>query len=182
MVRRKSRRSSTPAAQRSAGSEATIVWGKDVEAGDYLKVPRVILARGRYPIEGLRGLKPRHLLLLLVLAGRKFKRSRIRAYWEELADDLEVSKDTVRKWAYELRDRGLLHIAQHRGRALLDQCIECLYFPGVLLRVSPEAGRPGPRQGVTQLGVAHSPFVNEAIRRRYVAVQQRIHRLSVFVG
>ena len=116
MVRRKSRRSSTPAAQRSAGSEATIVWGKDVEAGDYLKVPRVILARGRYPIEGLRGLKPRHLLLLLVLAGRKFKRSRIRAYWEELADDLEVSKDTVRKWAYELRDRGLLHIAQHRGR------------------------------------------------------------------
>lgn len=61
-------------------------------------------------------LKPRHVLLLLSLASRKFKKKKIRVYWEELAEDLGVNKDTVRKWAYELRDWGLLWIAQHRGR------------------------------------------------------------------
>jgi hypothetical protein len=37
------------------------------------------------------------------LAGRKFQRKPIRAYWEEVAWDLGVGKDTVRKWAYELK-------------------------------------------------------------------------------
>jgi hypothetical protein len=40
----------------------------------------------------------------------------LRIYWQELADDLGVSKETVRKWAYELKKLRLLGIQQVRGR------------------------------------------------------------------
>ena len=116
MARRKLRRPKTPATQRIVGSESTVIWGKEVEAEDFVKVPRVLLRLGRYGLRELEGLKPRHLLLLLVLAGRQYQRRPIRAYWEELAWDLDVKKDTVRKWAYELKEKGLLRITQHRGR------------------------------------------------------------------
>ncbi len=94
--------------------EVTIIWGEIVEAEDYIKVPRALLRLPRYQTQYK--LKPRHVLLLLSLASRKFKKKTIRVYWEELAEDLGVNKDSVRKWAYELRNWGLLRIAQHRGR------------------------------------------------------------------
>lgn len=94
---------------------STVVWGEGVEKGDFLKVPRAMIRLHRYQ-DGLSALKSRHMMLLLVLASRKYQHKPTRAYWEELADDLGVSKETVRKWAYELRDQGLLRIKQVRGR------------------------------------------------------------------
>jgi hypothetical protein len=96
-------------------NQATVVWGKKLEEGDFLKVPRALLRMHRYQ-DGFKWLKPRHLLLLLVLASRKFKNKPIRAYWEELADDLGVDRDTVRKWAYELEEKKLLQMKRIRGR------------------------------------------------------------------
>jgi len=94
--------------------EATVVWGKDVEQGDFLKVPRALLGIHRYR-DGLKWLKPRHLLLL-VLAGRKYQDKPIRVYWEELANELGVDRDTVRNWAYQLEKKGLLRIIRIKGR------------------------------------------------------------------
>ena len=93
----------------------TVVWGEEVEHGDFLKVPRVLLRIHRYR-DGLKWLKPRHLMLLLVLASRQYRNKPIRVYWEELADDLGVDRDTVRKWAYELEKRQLLRMKRIRGR------------------------------------------------------------------
>lgn len=61
-------------------------------------------------------LQPRHLLLLLVLAAKKYKNKPIRIYWQELAEAVGAKPDTVRKWAYQLRDMKLLRIKQFRGR------------------------------------------------------------------
>jgi len=55
-------------------------------------------------------IQPRHILLVMALAARKFRDEPIRAYWAELASGLGVRPDTVRKWAYEARDGGLLRI------------------------------------------------------------------------
>ena len=96
-------------------SPSTVVWGKDVEMGDFLKVPHALIRLHRYH-DGLSDLKPRHLVLFLALASRKFQNKPIRVYWEELADDLGVSRETVRKWAYELIEQGLLKTKQVRGR------------------------------------------------------------------
>jgi len=56
------------------------------------------------------------LILLLALAARRYKQAPLRVYWQELADDLGVSKETVRKWAYELKKQRLLGIKQIRKR------------------------------------------------------------------
>lgn len=53
---------------------------------------------------------------MLVLAHHKYKDKPIRAYWIELAQDLGVSAEAVRKWGYQLREMGLLRIRQNRGR------------------------------------------------------------------
>ncbi|MBA3483399.1 MAG: hypothetical protein H0T51_16440 [Pirellulales bacterium] len=103
--------------------ESTVIWGKKLESGDFIKVPRALLRIYRYR-DGLADkLKPRHILLLLVLASRRFKEKPLRVYWEELADDLGVSRETVRKWAYELIEEGWLTTTQVRGRDKTDKRI-----------------------------------------------------------
>jgi DNA-binding transcriptional ArsR family regulator len=99
-----------------ADAESTIIWGGDVESGDFIKVPRTVLALGRYGSESVAKLRPRHIVLLLALAARKYQKKEIRAYWQRLAEDLGVSVDTVRKWGYELRDAGLIRIKNYRRR------------------------------------------------------------------
>jgi hypothetical protein len=96
--------------------DSTIIWGTKLEQEDFIKVPRALLMLGRYGDEKAKVLEPRHILLLLLLAGRKYKDKPIRAYWEELAEDLGRGPSTVRKWAYQLRDSGLLKLRQHRGK------------------------------------------------------------------
>ncbi|MFO0840439.1 MAG: hypothetical protein U1D55_18175 [Phycisphaerae bacterium] len=95
---------------------ATVVWGADLEKDHFLIVPKVLFRLGRFGDANAKRLKPRHLLLLLALAAKKFKTEGIRAYWVELSEDLYVSKETVRKWAYEVRKLGFLQIRQNRGR------------------------------------------------------------------
>ncbi len=100
-------------------SEETVVWGKELEKEDFVKIPRALICMPRFlgkPAWDKLQIEARHVMLILVLASKKFKRKPIRAYWEELGEDLGVDKDTVRKWAYKLRDQGLLEIIQHRGR------------------------------------------------------------------
>lgn len=94
---------------------STVVWGA-AEAEDFLKVPRCLLRPGASSDLAKLNLKPNDLILLLALAERKFKEKHIRAYWEEIASDLGFKKDTVRKWAYSLRDRGIIKIRNHKGR------------------------------------------------------------------
>lgn len=105
----------TPEAARKAKAH-TVVWGKLNEADDFLIAPRAVLYLGRYDPELSEMLRPRHLLLLLVLAAKKFLNKPIRLYWQELAETLGEKPDTVRKWAYQLRDMKLLRIRQFRGR------------------------------------------------------------------
>jgi|GEM_PF-3111371 len=99
----------------ASASKNTRIWGS-AEADDFVKVPRCLLRPGASSVLADKKLQPRHLLLLLSLAERKFQNKRPRAYWEEIASDLQIKKDTVRKWAYELRDMGLIKIKNHHGR------------------------------------------------------------------
>jgi len=91
-----------------------------MEQGDFIKVPRTLCYLGRYDPEFASELRPRHLLLLLNLAARKFKGQANRAYWVELACDMGTKPATVRKWAYELEKMGLLKIKRHKGRASVE--------------------------------------------------------------
>jgi hypothetical protein len=105
-----------PTETKAKDKPPTVIWGKELESDDFIMVPRTMLYLGRFVDIRKRGIQPRHHLLILALAARKFGKKPIRAYWESIAQDLGQKKDTVRKWAYELRDMGLLRITQHRGR------------------------------------------------------------------
>ena len=94
----------------------TIIWGKAEGEGDWIKLPRTITYLGRYDSDLANRLQPRHILLLLNLAARKFTNKRTRAYWDELATDLGTKRATVRKWAYELEEMELLRITRHKGK------------------------------------------------------------------
>lgn len=95
---------------------STNIWGRELEHGDFIKLPRIVLKLGRHGSDATRNLQPRHIVLLLSLAARKFQDRPIRAYWQELAEDLGVKINTVRRWAYEMKGMGLLSVIQHRGR------------------------------------------------------------------
>lgn len=106
---------------------ATKVWTDQLERARFLKVPKILFYLGRYePLMG-EDLQPRHILLLLALASRKFREEPIRAYWSDLASALGTRRDTVRRWAYELRDMKLLRILREggedspRGRSYKDE-------------------------------------------------------------
>ena len=87
-----------------------MVWGSDAERGDFLKVPRALLRLGSYSRLMGRELQPRHILLALNLASRRFRDAPLIVEWKVIARDLGVRVDTVRHWAYELRDLKLITI------------------------------------------------------------------------
>lgn len=91
-------------------TQHTIIWGEDVEANDFIKLPRVVTRLGRYDSRVGKTIQPRHILLILSLAGRQFRTKPIRATWEILARDLGVKRETVRKWGAEMKVAGLLKI------------------------------------------------------------------------
>jgi hypothetical protein len=94
----------------------TVVWSAILEKEDYIKVPRTLVYLGAYAPELVgKTLQPRHVVLLLNLAARKYSNKPIRAYWEEIAVQLGVKTGTVRKWAYELEKQKMLTIRRHRG-------------------------------------------------------------------
>ena len=133
----------------------TVVWGKSNEADDFLITPRAVLYLGRYDPELSEMLRPRHLLLLLVLAAKKYLNKPIRLYWQELAETLGVRPDTVRKWAYQLRDMKLLQIRQFRGR-------------------DPKTNKPGIRNERNQFDI--EPFVKRLERAFRLRRQERDQR------
>jgi|GEM_PF-4754543 len=118
MASRKIRRPLRTRAKRASKSaeSATHVWSGFLEKENWLKAPRTIFFLGRYENQIGARLEPRHILLILKLAASKYQDKPIRFYWETLARDLGVKRDTVRKWGYELKRMGLLKITQHRGR------------------------------------------------------------------
>lgn len=123
----------------------TVVWGHDLESANFLIVPKTLFYLGRYSDQVGKDIQPRHILLILALAARKFQSKPIRAYWADLAGCLGVTVNTVRKWGYQLRDQRLLIITQNRGR-------------------DPERNQPGVRNESNTFDI--EPFV-EFVRQAY---------------
>jgi hypothetical protein len=95
-----------------ATPEGTERWPKVcVEDGEWFQLPKVILKKF-----GKLGIEPQHLLLLLVLQTDRFRNRPHRYYWEELASLCGCTKNTVRRWGYELRKKGLLIITPVQKR------------------------------------------------------------------
>lgn len=85
-------------------------WPKNaVQEGQWIQLPKVVLKR-----MGEMGLEPRHLWLLLVLQSERYRNRPPRFYWEELAGFCGKNRNSVRKWAYELKAMGMLEIRQMR--------------------------------------------------------------------
>lgn len=101
------------AAHQPPTRKSTVVWGR-LEHRRFLKLRKTFAFLGRYNDRVGRDIHPRHLMLIIALACRKFADEPIRATWDDIASGLGVRTDTLRRWAYELRDRGLLIIKQHR--------------------------------------------------------------------
>jgi hypothetical protein len=93
---------------------STIAWSESLVERRFLKVPKIMFFLGRYEDRVGKEIQPRHLMLILALAAKKFGVEPVRAFWGELASMLGVKPDTVRKWAYELRDLNLLKIERKR--------------------------------------------------------------------
>lgn len=106
----------SPNSQSSLSPSATVRWGDLCEAkGQWIKVPKVVLERlGDFRGNNGEQVKPHHLWLLLALQSTKYKDHLPRHYWDDLAFKAGVTKDTVRRWGYELRKMGLLVIKQRR--------------------------------------------------------------------
>ena len=96
----------------SPPTTSTVVWGP-LEQQRFLKLPKTFAFLGRYDDRVGDTIQPRHLMLINALACRKFGDEPIRAYWQDIASGLGVRPDTLRRWAYELRDLGLLEITPH---------------------------------------------------------------------
>jgi len=88
---------------------ATVVWGS-LDKQRFLKLPKMFAYLGRYDGRVGTDIQPRHLMLIIALACRKFGEQPIRATWQAIASGLGVRTDTLRRWGYELRDLGLLEI------------------------------------------------------------------------
>ncbi|MGD2109911.1 MAG: hypothetical protein PVI86_11020 [Phycisphaerae bacterium] len=93
--------------------KSTKVWGR-LEKRRFLKLPKTFAFLGRYDDRVGKQVHPRHLMLIIALACRKFQDEPIRATWDDIASGLGVRADTLRRWAYELRDLDLLTITRHR--------------------------------------------------------------------
>lgn len=95
--------SEAPAPKKDKGTER---WPAScLQKGDWWQLPKVLTKRF-----AKLGIEPQHLLLLLVLQTDRYRDRAPRYYWEELANLCGCTRNTVRRWGYELRDKGLLGI------------------------------------------------------------------------
>ena len=78
---------------------------------EYILLPKVLVKR-----LGALQIQPHHMWLILLLQVDRYEDRDPRWYWEELARFVGRDKNTVRRWAYELRDMGLLQIKQNRTK------------------------------------------------------------------
>ena len=81
-----------------------------------MRAPWVLLRAGRY-LPDLK-LKPAEVHFVLTLMSHKHIGSGkpIRVHWETLAQDMGMSKNSVRTYARDLKTRKLLRVVQRRGR------------------------------------------------------------------
>lgn len=93
------------------------VWGRADSGGDWIPVPRALLYLGSFDDETAKKLEPRHILLALCFVAKKYKEKKTRRLWYYLAKDLGFERDTVRKWAYQLEDMGLLKIKRYKDKS-----------------------------------------------------------------
>lgn len=115
-TKKKPKKTASPPAASSPtdSTESTVRWGKVAESpGNWIKVPRVVFTR--FDLLKDRKVTPQHLLLLLLLQTKKFQKRPTRLYWQEVANALGYSRETVRRWGYELQEIGLLDIKQNRA-------------------------------------------------------------------
>lgn len=120
-----------PSSRNTGSGAGTDRWRKEtLTDGHWIKVPKLLFTHlGELRQEpkadtalakktrGAFQLKPCHLWLILVLQAKKYKDTPNRAFWARLGGMAGVSSDTVRRWAYELRDCGLLTIENTRKRS-----------------------------------------------------------------
>lgn len=86
-----------------------------VVKGDFFQMPKSIVQRmGDFSTPTFQ-FKPHHLWLVMALQTDRFRDRVPRYYWAELASWAGVKEGTVRRWAYQLRDAGLLRIKQNRS-------------------------------------------------------------------
>ena len=95
---------------------STVAWSRELERDNFVLTPKVLFYLGRVGGEKAKSIRPRHILLIQALAARKFHGKPLRVHWETLGLDLGVKRDTVRKWAYDLEDMGLLRLLRNKGR------------------------------------------------------------------
>lgn len=121
-----------------ASGVSTNVWGT-LEQRRFLKLPKTFAFLGRYDPRVGFDIQPRHLLLIIALACRKFGDIPIRATWQDIASGLGVRRDTLRRWAYELRDLGLLRIQSRTGDDNINEANEFDISPFVELLADADA-------------------------------------------
>lgn len=118
-TQRRASRRPTPAPSRPPGvakavkskSGGTERWPKEaVRSGEFIQLPKVLTKR----LKDFK-IQPKHLWLLLFLQSDRFRDRAPRFYWQEIADACGKSMHTVRKWAYELEQAGLLRIKRKRS-------------------------------------------------------------------
>ena len=99
-----------PSSTETPKDSGTQRWPEDcLRKGEWLQVPKSVIQRlGEFDM------KPHHLWLLLALQADRFRDRPPRYYWAALADWAGVTPNTVRRWGYELRKKGLLTIKQNR--------------------------------------------------------------------
>lgn len=101
-----------PAPSEPAKDRGTQRWPANaVVEGEWFQLPKVLTRR--FPELGI---EAHHLLLLLVLQTDRYRDRPHRYYWEELAALCGCTKNTVRRWGYELKKKGLLRIIPVRTR------------------------------------------------------------------
>jgi hypothetical protein len=98
-----------PAVVKKQGTER---WPAECVAnGEFFLLPKVLVKRFfKF------GLRPHHLLLLLALQADRYRNRPTRHYWDNLAAWLGVSRNTVRRWGYELEKMKLVEIKLNRKR------------------------------------------------------------------
>ena len=94
-----------------------------IEEGQWIQLPKVLLQGLSHFVLTFadsrrdRPITHQELWPLLTLQSEKYSNRFPRFYWEELAQFCGASKQSVRRWAYQLRDGGLLEIIPSKSKS-----------------------------------------------------------------
>jgi hypothetical protein len=101
----------TPAKPDTDKPAGTARWHEETVAkGHFIQLPKALI-KGTGKLK----LKPHHVWLILALQLEQYGKHPSRHYWAELAGWAKVNVSTVRRWATELKDLGLVKINHRHG-------------------------------------------------------------------